>query len=86
LAVGPTGSKVGCWDRPSTGSIELGVFVVSDVLLIVSGFLFAALIASILVRAVSAKLLQARQERLKANLDWINPIPQTSRKRGLTRR
>jgi hypothetical protein len=71
---------------PFDRSNRTGGCVVSDVILIVSGFLFAALIASLLLRAVAARVMQARQERLKATLDWVNPIPQTSRKRGLTRR
>jgi hypothetical protein len=42
-------------------------------------------IALVLARALSARRVQSRQERLKAHLDWINPTPQTSRKRKLLR-
>jgi hypothetical protein len=41
---------------------------------------------AVLARTVSRRLVQARGERLKAHLDWVNPAPQTSRKRGLARR
>lgn len=46
----------------------------------------AVAVALILVRAVSTRLVQSRHERLKAHLDWVNPVPQTRRKRALARR
>lgn len=42
-------------------------------------------IALVLARTLSARRVQSRQERLKAHLDWINPTPQTPRKRKLLR-
>jgi hypothetical protein len=42
-------------------------------------------VAVILGRTLSARRIQTRQERLKAHLDWVNPTPQTSRKRRLLR-
>jgi hypothetical protein len=48
-------------------------------------FACVAAIALVLARTISARLLQSRQQRLKAHLDWVNPTPQTSRKRRLLR-
>jgi hypothetical protein len=45
----------------------------------------ACAVALVLARAVSARLVLARQERLKAHLDWVNPAPATPRKRRLSR-
>jgi hypothetical protein len=48
--------------------------------------LFSGLgVAAVLGRTLSARLVQTRQERLKAHLDWVNRTPQTSRKRRLLR-
>jgi len=58
----------------------------SDVLLIASVLISAGIVFMILARVVSTRLVQARQERLKEHLDWMNPLPQTSRKRELSRR
>jgi hypothetical protein len=48
-------------------------------------FASACGVALVLARALSARRVQTRQERLKAHLDWVNPTPQTSRKRKLLR-
>ncbi len=54
---------------------------------IVFAFVFACAcgIALMLSRLLSARAEQARNARLKAHLDWVNPTPQTSRKRKLSR-
>jgi hypothetical protein len=58
----------------------------NDTLLIASVLLSAGIASWILSRAVAARSVHARQERLKEHLDWMNPAPRTSRKRGLSRR
>lgn len=60
--------------------------VLADIILLLSAFVLTTLIAMLLVRVVLARRVQARHERIKANLDWVNPIPQTNRKRKLGRR
>jgi len=59
---------------------------VSNIILIVCVSVLACFVAAVLVKVLSLRLVQWRQERLKAHLDWVNPMPQTSRKRGLARR
>ena len=59
---------------------------VFDLFVIACMSLIALVIATVLFRLLSVRLREARQERLKAHLDWVNPIPQTSRKRSLVRR
>jgi hypothetical protein len=49
--------------------------------------LFLALVVgAILVRAMSLRLRQMRQERLKAHLDWVNPEPTHAGRRRRARR
>lgn len=63
----------------------MGVVVSNEVLIVV--VLASALaVSALLAKTVAKRLVQSRQERLKAHLDWVNPVPQTSRRRGLARR
>jgi hypothetical protein len=48
-------------------------------------FASACCVALVLARTLSARLVQSRQQRLKAHLDWVNPTPQTARKSRLSR-
>ena len=57
-----------------------------DMIVIASVVFLAVTVTVILGRTLAARFVQSRDERLKAHLDWINPIPQTSRRRGLQRR
>jgi hypothetical protein len=58
----------------------------SDVLLIASFMVVAGVVGVTLVRSLAARRVQARQDRLKEHLDWVNPVPQTSRRRTVARR
>ena len=78
-------SGTGWWGRSSHRSSELGV-VVFDVFLILLVLACALVVSVVLANTVSRRLVHSREERLKAHLDWVNPVPQTSRKRGLARR
>jgi hypothetical protein len=57
----------------------------SNAVVFVVVFACACAVAIVLARILSARLLQSRQQRLRAHLDWMNPTPQTSRKRNLLR-
>jgi hypothetical protein len=70
--------------KPPPAASEVGVELSNAVVFFVV-FACACAVALVLARALSARLLQSRQERLKAHLDWVNPTPQTSRKRKLSR-
>jgi hypothetical protein len=69
---------------PSLASSEVGV-TVSEAILLVFVFAAACGVALMLSRILSARAEQARAARLKAHLDWVNPTPQTTRKRRLSR-
>lgn len=58
----------------------------SNIFAIAFALACAMVVSAVLARTLSRRLVQSRQERLKAHLDWVNPVPQTSRKRGLARR
>jgi hypothetical protein len=58
----------------------------SSVVLTASLVLMFAMVAVMLLRTIAARRVQLREAKLKAHLDWINPAPMTSRKRGAFRR
>jgi hypothetical protein len=70
--------------QPSPAETGVGV-ALSNTALFALVLVCAFGIAVIAARTLSARLVQTRQERLKAHLDWVNPTPQTRRKRKLSR-
>jgi hypothetical protein len=57
-----------------------------QIVLVSIAVLSAISVGAVLMRASGARLVQVRQDRLKAHLDWVNPEPVSSRRRRPIRR
>jgi hypothetical protein len=71
---------------PAAATIDRPGVAMSDVLLSASLLVTLAIASAILLRTIAVRRVQARQERMKEHLDWINPVSRTGRKRGSFRR
>lgn len=57
----------------------------TDVILIALLVMSSGAVGTVLLRSVASRRVQARQERLKEHLDWINPPPRKRRARPASR-
>ena len=58
----------------------------SDGLTTISLLVAAGIVCLVLLRIVAVRQGQAREARLRAHLDWVNPAPRSRGRGGVSRR